>query len=331
MKAIVIEAYGTAEVLKPATNLLIPEIGENQVLIENYAAGVNPHDIYLRAGALSAFLNGKFPIIPGLDIAGKVAAIGSEVKTFKPGDYVYAMMDANKRLSSTGFAKTGAYAEFSITREDTLSEMPKNVSFMEAASIPLVALTAYQAIVGRAEAKKGQRILINGASGGVGSMSIQLANHLGLETVAVCNTETDSFVSALKPHRIIHYDTTDFTTQGEKYDIVFDIVGNKSFDVCAPCLTTEGIYISNVPNENTFKAYQNPHLEKQYGFHSRNKYNWVVPQGKDLMEITRLINQGAVKPVVSKVFNMDDASQAHHHLETGNAKGKIVLAIKDHI
>ncbi len=328
MKGIIIKAYGGVDALVPTSDLPTPEFGKNQLLIRNYAAGLNPHDLYLRQGLLSAVLNEKLPIIPGLDIAGKVVAVGSDVTTLKEGDPVYGMMDASEQLSPSGFAKTGAYAEFCVTREDTLSITPESISFTEAASIPLATLTAYQAIVKTAEAASGQSILINGASGGVGSMAIQIAHQLGLRTIAVCSKETDNFVRSLNPGKIIHYDTTDFTSQKERYDIIFDVVGNKNFATCESHLTPDGIYISNVPNENTFMAYQNPELEETYGFHRRNKYNWVIPNGKDLKAITQLINQGSLKPVVNRVFDLEHAAEAHHYVENNKARGKTVLNIK---
>ncbi|MDN5214769.1 NADP-dependent oxidoreductase [Fulvivirgaceae bacterium BMA12] len=328
MKGIIIKAYGGVDVLVSTSDLPTPEFGKNQLLIENYAAGLNPHDLYLRRGLLSSLLNEELPIVPGLDIAGKVVAVGSDVTTFKEGDRVYGMMDANEQFSPTGFAKTGAYAEFCVTREETLSPTPESISFTEAASIPLAALTAYQAIVKSADAVSGQKILINGASGGVGSMAIQIARQFGLDTVAVCSKESDSFVRSLNPGKIIHYDVTDFTSQRERYDIIFDVVGNKDFAACEAHLTPDGIYISNVPNENTFMAYQNPDLEETYGFHRRNRYNWVIPEGKDLKAITQLIDQGSLKPVVNRVFDLEHAAEAHHYVENNKARGKTVLNIK---
>jgi len=327
MKGIIIKKYGDAEVLTYTSDLEAPQVGKYQVLVENYAAGLNPHDIYLRNGALASLLSDPLPIVPGLDIAGKVAAVGTGVRTLKVGDDVYGMMDAQEELAPTGFAKTGAYAEFCVTREDTLSRMPQNISFVEAASIPLVGLTAYQALVKKVQVKSGQKILINGASGGVGSMALQLANHWGLHTTAVCSQRTSDFVSTLHPHKIIDYQVTDFTQEGVQYDIIFDVVGNQSFEACQASLTANGVYISNVPTPNTFLAYQNPSLETKYGFHKRNKYNWVIPNGEDLAAITLLIEQDIVKPVVNKVFQIAEADKAHRYAEAHEAQGKIVLKI----
>ena len=199
---------------------------------------------------------------------------------------------------------------------------------MEAASIPLVALTAYQALIKKAEAKATQKIAINGASGGVGSMAIQIAHYLKLEVTAVCHTDTNEFVSMLNPKNIINYDQDDFTAGSDKYDIIFDVAGNKSYDLCKDNLTETGLYISNVPTENTFKAYHNPEKENIFGFHNKNRYNWVLPLGEDLEEISKLLISGHIKPVVTKVFDFHAVQEAHSYMEQNIARGKVVLDLK---
>ena len=328
MKAVRVNSYGTYEVLEFVENLPVPKILPNQVLTDNYAVGLNPHDIYLRKGVLAGILKERLPIIPGLDIAGKIVKVGKDVEKFKVGDMVYGMMDANTTFSSTGFAKTGGYAEYSVTREDTLSLIPKGISTTEAASIPLVALTAYQALVKKAGVQANQKILINGASGGVGSMAIQIANYLDLKVTAVCHSYTNEFVSGLHPQKIINYDVKDFTTESTEYDIIFDIAGNKSYDLCKDNLSETGLYISNVPNENTLKAYQSPEKENKFGFHEKNKYNWVLPSGEDLEEISQLIMSGHVRPVVTKIFDFHAVQEAHQYMEQNIAKGKVILNLK---
>ena len=328
MKAVVIKKYGEAEVLEVKSKINSPKIKKNQVLVDNYAASINPHDLYLRRGMLASVLETDSPIIPGLDIAGKIAAIGESVTKFSVGQNVYAMMDANDEFAASGFAKTGAYAEYSVTREDTLSLMPNILSFVEAASIPLVTLTAYQAIVKKLNARQNQKILINGASGGVGCAAIQIAHYMGLEVTAVCSEGTHNFVKSLNPMKIIHYEHFDFTKSDEKYDIIFDVVGNRNYEACQGNLTETGAYISNVPSERTFAAYQNPHNEEEYGFHKKNKYNWVIPSGKDLAEITSIINGGYLKPMIDKVFNFNEVIKAHEYVENSIPQGKNVLVIK---
>ena len=329
MKAVVIKEYGEAEVLQVQNNVSYPRIEENQVVIENYAAGINPHDLYLRKGMLAPILDYGPPLIPGLDIAGKIVDIGEAVSNYSIGQNVYGMMDANAKFAKSGFAKTGAYAEYSVTRADTLSLMPHNLSFVEAASIPLVSLTAYQAIVKKVNAKQNQRILINGASGGVGCAAMQIAKHIGLEITAVCSERTNSFVESFHPSRIINYEHSNFTETREKYDIIFDVVGNKDFESCLNNLTETGIYISNVPSSNTFEAFQNPDEEEKYGFNENNKYNWVIPSGKDLAEISKMVNGGHLKATINKVFDIDRVKEAHEYTENSIPKGKNVLSIKE--
>ncbi|WP_437397925.1 NADP-dependent oxidoreductase [Flagellimonas lutimaris] len=327
MKSISIIVYGGPEELIINPETPVPHVADNQILVENYAAGINPHDMYLRGGFLAPFIGENFPIIPGLDIAGKVIQIGKKVQKFKIGDLVYGMMDSNEKFSRTGFAQSGAYAEFCVTREDTLSLKPEILSFEEAASIPLAALTAYQALR-KCNPESGKTILINGASGGVGSMAVQIAKHYGLHVTAVCSEASDSFVTTLKPDSILHYDKIDFTSLKNKYDIIFDVVGNKSFELCQSHLTDNGTYISNVPNEKTFLAYQNPSEAEAYGFNVKNQFNWVLPSGADLEEISRLIEEGIIKPVVHKKFTLEEATSAHTYFDENKVNGKLVLSIK---
>ena len=328
MKRIVINQFGGTEVLTLETSKEQPSIQDNQVLVENYATSINPHDLYLRRGFLKEILGENFPIVPGLDIAGKIVDIGENISNFKIGDRVYGMMDSNIEFSKSGFAQTGSYSDYLVTREDTLSIIPANLTFEEAGSIPLVALTAYQAIIKKVKAKKEQKILINGASGGVGSIAIQIANQLGLEITAVCHSSKNDFVNSLKPNHIVHYDVLDFTKLEVKFDIIFDVVGNKNFELCEKNLTENGIYISNIPTENTIMAYQNPSEEEKFGFNTRNMFNWVVPLGKDLDKISELISKGVIKPLVNKVFNLNEVREAHKYAESNIATGKIVLSIK---
>ncbi|MEM6813024.1 MAG: NADP-dependent oxidoreductase [Bacteroidota bacterium] len=329
MKAVVIEEYGEAEVLKVQNSISYPKVEKNQVLIENYAAGINPHDLYLRKGILEPILDYGLPLIPGLDIAGKVVKIGEAVTDFSLGQNVYGMMDANANFSKSGFAKTGAYAEYCVTRADTLSPIPHKLSFIEAASIPLVTLTAYQAIVKKVKAKENQRILINGASGGVGCAAMQISQYIGLDMTVVCSESSNSFVESFCPSNIINYEHSDFTGTKEKYDIIFDVVGNKDYVTCRTNLTKTGVYISNVPSSQTFDAFQNPGEEEKYGFNENNKYNWVIPSGKDLMEITRMIDEGHIKAKINRVFDIENVREAHEFTESSIPKGKNVLSIKE--
>ena len=168
MKAIVIKEFGSVDVLQYVDNYPQPVMADNQVLLKVYAAGINPLDWKIRQGQLKALLGSKFPLILGNDASGIVVAVGKLVRDFKVGDEVFCLLDANQRASWTGFAKSGAYAEYAVTRADTLAHKPKNITHQQAASIPLAALTAYQVLMHRAHIKQGDKVLINGASGGVG-------------------------------------------------------------------------------------------------------------------------------------------------------------------
>ncbi|WLR42986.1 NAD(P)-dependent alcohol dehydrogenase [Bacillus carboniphilus] len=205
MRGVIIERYGNADVLMYTSNLAIPKVEENQVLIKNFAVSVNPLDWKIRNGNLKWVTGKRFPIVLGHDLSGTIVKVGSKVTKFQEGDQVFCMMDANQKFSKTGFAKSGAYAEYSVTREDTLSIKPASLSPINAASVPLAALTAYQAIVKKANLQEGQRILINGASGGVGMFAIQLAKVRGAHVTCVCSEENFPLVSKLGADECIDY------------------------------------------------------------------------------------------------------------------------------
>ena len=197
MKAIVIKEFGSVDVLQYVDNYPQPVMADNQVLLKVYAAGINPLDWKIRQGQLKALLGSKFPLILGNDASGVVVAVGKLVRDFKVGDEVFCLLDANQRASWTGFAKSGAYAEYAVTRADTLAHKPKNITHQQAASIPLAALTAYQVLMHRAHIKQGDKVLINGASGGVGLFALQIAKALGANVTAICSERHHHLVLGL--------------------------------------------------------------------------------------------------------------------------------------
>ena len=327
MKAVIIHKFGGPEVLTVIPDYPVPEPAPNQVLVRTYATALNPLDLELRKGSLSLFTGRKFPIILGNDISGEVVATGSKVTRFKKGDKVFCMSDTNPASSKTGFAKSSAYAEYCITREDTLALLPENISETDAASLPLTSLTAYQAITRVAKAQKGQSILINGASGGVGVMAVQIARALGLRVTAVCRPESFLLITTLGADLLIDYKTTDFTCKPDRYDIIFDVAVTKTFDQCKHVLKKNGVYISNLA---TFPAIRDSILTRftrVFGDKKRCTFNWVTSSGTDLDNVASLIRVGKIKPVVDKVFPLEQAKQAHIFFENHNVTGKVLLRI----
>jgi len=324
MRAVIINNFGDESVLKYSEEVAIPDFTPNQVLIKTYAAGINPLDIRIRNGDLSALIGSKFPMILGNDVSGLIVKVGENVTKFKPGDEVYGVIDSNSKKSVTGFAKGGSYAEYCVTREDTLDFLPKNITRFDAASVPLASLAAYQALK-KVNPKKGQEILINGASGGVGIFAVQFSKTLGLNVTAVSSINHKEFLLSIGSNTFIDYKTDDFRTRNIKYDIIFDVVANTTYKECKNVLNEDGIFISNVAKiKPLIKNFFNP-LLSFLGYNNRDLYNWVKSSGKDLSKITNMINEGLIETFVSRKFKLAEAQQAHSYFENHSVQGKIIL------
>lgn len=314
MNGVVIDKYGSSDVLQFRTDLKIPDIGENQLLIEVAAASINPLDIHARNGKLAFVYKWEFPMILGNDISGRVLKIGKKVTKFQVGDSVFGMIDTNAKPARNGFAGTGAYAQFCITREDTLAKIPSGYSFMEAACVPLTALTVYQTFKSITGNKSGKHILINGASGGVGTMAIQLSKAMGMIVTAVCSGKNIDYVKSLGADYAIDYSTDDFLKSSRKYDYVYDVVAKYSFMKCKKVLESDGIYISNIANLSTI-----------FSLTYRNRHAWVKANGSDLDVISKMIEKSKIKAVIDSTFELKELNKAHDFYETNSVQGKIVI------
>ncbi|MFN3236654.1 MAG: NAD(P)-dependent alcohol dehydrogenase [Pseudomonadales bacterium] len=327
MKAVVIRAFGSSEVLKYEREAVQPEPAPNQVLIKVRAAGINPLDWKTREGELAFFTGKSFPKVLGNDASGEIVEVGHAVSEFKPGDQVFCMVDSAPKPSWKGFAQSGAYAEYTVTRADTLARKPSNLSHVEAASIPLAALTAYQALRHRANTKVGDRILINGASGGVGTMAIQIAVAIGAEVVGVSSERNLGLIRALGAAHCLDYRTHDITNLNQQFDVIYDVAANLSYNACKNMLRDDGIFISNVANPGALLATWMAPVLKVFGVHKRNSFAWVRPSGADLARIAEMIEVGQLKPVIDRVFPMAEVAAAHDHGESGLIRGKSVIEI----
>jgi NADPH:quinone reductase-like Zn-dependent oxidoreductase len=327
MKAIVINQFGTPDVLKIQTDIPTPSISSDQVLIKIYAAGLNPLDWKIRQGDLKFILGSEFPMVLGNDASGVIAEIGSAIQNFKIGDEVYCLLDTSAKASLTGFAKSGAYAQMAVTREDTLSLKPKVMTHSEAASVPLAALTAYQALHYKAKIKSGDKVLINGASGGVGIFATQLAKLAGANVTAVCSEANTDMVTTLGADVIVDYKSQKVTELNEKFDIIYDIAGSISFSQCRKKLTNTGVFISNLASlVNMLSSALYPILSV-LGFKKKNTFAWVKSSGEDLSIISNMINSRQLNTVIDRTYKMEDIKEAHSFSQTGRVKGKIVLDI----
>ncbi|QQE78271.1 NADP-dependent oxidoreductase [Alicyclobacillus sp. SO9] len=310
MKAVYIEEYGSADVLQ--TGLLEPpETGDKDVLIEAHAASVNPVDWKIREGYLRQFLKYDFPLILGWDVAGVVAHVGSGVRNFKVGDRVF---------SRPATERNGTYAEYVAVDEHLVASMPSNLSFQEAASIPLAGLTAWEAIVEIAHVEAGQQVLVHAGAGGVGVYAIQLAKALGAYVATTASSRNREFVRSLGADKVIAYDEQNFWEVVKDYDMVLDTLGNDVLEQSIGVLREEGIVVSiaGQPDEQQLK--QN---------NVRGHYFFLQPDGTKLARLGAMFEEGKMKPVVGKVFPLDDVKSAHELSQTLHSRGKIVLSIKD--
>ncbi|MBT3323260.1 MAG: NAD(P)-dependent alcohol dehydrogenase [Anaerolineae bacterium] len=313
MKAILTKEYGNADVLVVA-DIEKPIIEEGELLIQVMATSVNPMDWKIRDGEMKMMTGKTPPQVLGADFAGIVSKVNPSVKGFKKGDEVYGMVNG---------MKGGAYAEYLKIKEDMLAMKPSNISFEEAASLPMVAQTAYQALVHKAQVKKGDHVLINGATGGVGSAAVQIAKALGCMVTGVCSTKNIEFSKSLGADHIVDYKKENVLTNQNSYDIVFDTIGNHSFAEFKPTLKPGGTFVTTAP---TIPAMLFGSILNLF----RSKKSEIVMSAsktEDLNAIRKMVQEGKLKPQIAKVFTMDQIKDAHILSEKGRVVGKIVIKI----
>lgn len=317
MRAILMRGHGGPKVLR-TEEVERPEARGKKVLIEVRAAGVNPVDWRIRRGELrpvSALMPRR---VPGRDVAGVVAAVGNEVHGFAVGDRVFAMLDG---------ASGGGYAEYAVAGEDAIAAMPNNLSFEEAAAVPLAALTAVQAIRDAPHAcdtgeLARRKVLVNGASGGVGTFAVQFAKISCAEVTAVCSAESATLAGELGADHVLDYEEEDFARHEERYDVIFDVVGNRSFGACRLALRPAGVYVTTEPGPRNFLS-----QVATIPAHKKACVVLVKPSGEDLSLLKQLFEAGRLRVVLDSVYPLEEATEAHAHGETGHARGKIVLRV----
>lgn len=309
MKAVYIENYGGTEQLKYGF-LPKPDIGPSDVLIEAYAASVNPVDWKIREGYLAEYLPYKFPLILGWDVAGVVVSVGDQVSRFRVGDEVF---------SRPATERNGTYAEYVAVDEHLVAPKPRNISFEEAASVPLAGLTAWEALHEIAHVSPGQKVLIHGGAGGVGIYAIQLAKVFGAFVATTASGKNVEFVQSYGADEVIDYTEESFETMLAGYDVVFDTIGGDVQEKSFKVLSKGGILVSIVSPPDSNKA-------EQHGI--RTGYFFLQPDGEKLARLGELIEAGEVRPVVGAVFPLEETAKAHALSETHHAQGKIVLSIR---
>jgi NADPH:quinone reductase-like Zn-dependent oxidoreductase len=307
MKAIVIDTYGNEDVLN-YVDVERPEPKENEVLVKVHAAAVNPADWKIRDGMGEQF-GFKLPLILGGDIAGTVEEVGNGVEQFKQGDAVYGITLSNL---------SGGYAEYAVAKVDAIALKPDDLSFEAAAAIPIGALTAWQAIFDLAHLSSGQRILITGASGGVGSMAVQLAKAKGAFVIGTASGKNESFVRDLGVDEFVDYTKQRFEEAVKDVDVVFDTVGGDTLERAFQTLKKGGFLVASAETPSEEKA-------REFGVESA----WVLCQSnaEQLAEINQLIEEGKLKINVETVLPLTEVKKAHQLSQSGRTRGKIVLQI----
>lgn len=312
MKAYVYRKYGPPEEIK-SIERDIPSPKKNELLIRVKAIGLNPLDYRIRRGSLKPFTNFNFPRQTASDFSGEVVEVGGENSSFKIGDLVYGMLFQ---------LKSGASAEYIVSKEDNLFHAPEPLNLEEAASVPLAAQTSLQALRDIGHLKKGMRVLINGASGGVGTFAIGLSKIFEAHVTAVTSFRNASFVKELGADEVIDYTKDDFTKMKGAFDVIYDCWGNKNFDMVRNNLTESGIYISTIPNLKNFLSALKTTFSSQKG-----KVVLVKSKKEDLAFLKKVIENGELKVIIEKSFYQDEIVEAYKHLEKKRTKGKLIVVL----
>jgi len=317
MEAVGFRRYGPAEVLEPL-EVERPALGPDTVLIRVAAAGVNPADTLLRSGRLRFATRSKLPFVPGADVAGVVESAGSAVTRFRPGEAVYAMLP-----STAG----GGYAEYAAVAEGAVAPAPSNLTLVEAAAVPLAALTALQALRDRADLGEGDHVLINGASGGVGTFALQIAKVFGARVTAVSSGRNAELVRSLGADEVIDYTRQDVTGGDASYDVVFDAVNVLPGRKARRLLRKNGVFVTVNPLIGTLT----PGWLARFRGGRRTESVFVQPGGADLETIGAWISAGKVRPVVDGSYPLSEAAAAHLYSESKRVRGKLVLVVDEQL
>jgi NADPH:quinone reductase-like Zn-dependent oxidoreductase len=333
MKAFIIERYGKKEIGRIA-DMPEPALQDDDVLVEIHAAAVNVLDLKIRSGEFKLILPYRMPAILGHDVAGKVIRVGSRVQRFKPGDAVYARPED---------LRIGTFAEKIAIKESSLAHKPANLTMEEAASVPLVALTAWQVLVEVAKLQKGEKVFIQAGSGGVGAIAIQLAKHLGAFVATTTSTGNVAWVKALGADLVIDYKKQDFESVLQDYDLVLNSQGNNELEKSLRILRRGGHLVSiSGPPTPAFAVKQGlawplkqvlrllsfgvRHKAKQFGI--TYTFLFMRADGDQLQKMTSLLESGALKPVVDRVFPFAETAEALAYVAAGRTKGKVVIKVR---
>jgi len=321
MKAIVCTKYGPPEVLQ-LTEVEKPAPNDNEILVKVYASSVNPHDwrsmradpflVRLMGGG---FLKPKHEIL-GVDIAGQVEAVGRNVKQFQPGDEVFGGIDF------------GGFADYVCATEDNLVIKPTSMKFEEAAAVPAAAISALQGLRNKGQIQSGQKVLINGASGGVGTFAVQIAKYFGGEVTGVCSTRNLDMVRSIGADHVIDYTEEDFTKSGQNYDLILALAGYHPILAYKRALSPKGIYV--MCGGSNAQMFQGLLIGPWISMTGSKKMVVLSakPNKKDLVFIQELLEAGKVVPVIDRRYPLSQVAEAIRYLEKGHAQGKVVITVE---
>jgi NADPH:quinone reductase-like Zn-dependent oxidoreductase len=316
MKAIVQNGYGSRDVLS-LKEIDKPTIKDDEVLVRVLATALNAGDYFSMVGSpwLARFMVG-FPrpkdYVPGWDVAGRIEAVGSAVSGFRPGDAVYG-------------AVSHAFAEYVSAAADKFAMKPAKLTFEQAAAVPTVGITALQGLRDAGKVQPGQKVLINGAAGGVGTFAVQIGKALGAEVTGVCSTRNMEMLRSLGADHVIDYTREDFTRGGQRYDLIFDNVGNRAFSDLRRALTPQGRIIPNSGYGGmtyVFKAFLLAPLMRQ-----QDTPLTTTPNGKDLAVLAEMIEAGKITPVIDRTYRFDEIPAALDYLAQRHVRGKVVATL----
>ncbi len=313
MKAAVIRKFGKPSVFE-IEERTIPEPGNNQVLIKNFASSINPIDFKSRKGNHKYILGANFPIILGYDFSGEVVKTGKNVNKFKKGDLVFGRSDVRYG---------GTYAQYCLSSESTMALKPDNLSFAQAAALPLAGLTALQALRDKCNIQKNDKVLIIGATGGVGHFAVQFVNYFGAKSYAVCDNSHQEFLNQLMPYKHIDYNLQDYKKQNQYYNVIFDVVGKENYLTCKHMLIKNGCYITTLPRPIII-------YHSFVSLFNKSKVSSLLMRAKqeDLYFVKTLVENGLLKPKIGKSFKLDQLDKAHEYAEKGHTEGKIIINIE---
>lgn len=332
MKAFIVKRYGRGNPIQ-LSEMPEPILQDDDVLVQIHAASVNPLDAKLRDGEFKLILPYRLPLILGNDCAGVVVRVGSSVRRFKVGDEVYTRPHKDR---------IGTFAELIAVKEDGLALKPKTLTMEEAASIPLVGLTAWQALIEKGQLKKGQKVLIHAGSGGVGTFAIQLAKHLGAKVATTASAANADMLKRLGADIVIDYKKDDFSAMLKDYDLIFDTQGGETLKKSLHVLKPNGkvIGIAGPPDADFTQEIGAPWFLKVVvrllsynikkaakGLQVNYSFLFMRADGEQLSKISALIDAGNIRPIIDKVFPFESTPEAVAYVESGRAKGKVIIKV----